>query len=174
MPAMAMARARRTTRSPRARARRLLEPGLGWRDRGTDPAERHQHLFEAIDVDGRLDLRILEESLTLLVDSGDVAARQAGSGDAVEAAADDQGAHRHALGPLDELEPGPPFDGRLDDTSPAGSLDHRIDAAVVVRDQQHPRGVWAREEDLPDEPARRQHRGVLRDTRPGTLIDRDG
>src|SRR5262249_47548172 len=173
-PAMAMARDRRTTRSPRGRAHRLLEPRLGWRDSGTDRAERHQHLFESIDVDGGLDLRILEESLTLLVDGGDVADRHAGREDAVETGADHQVAHLQVLGPLHEFEPAPPLDGSLHYASPAGSLDHGIDAAVVVRDQQHAGGVRAGEEDLPDEPARRQHRGALRDTRPGTLVDRDG
>ena len=71
---------------------------------------------------------------------------------------------------LDELEPAPAVDGAFDDAAPARALHDGVDAAVVVGHQQHARGVRARQEDLSDDAAGREHRGALRDAgrgRPG-------
>ena len=54
---------------------------------------------------------------------------------------------------LTNLSPQPAVDGPLDDAAPARALHDGVHAAVVVRHQQHARGVRARQEDLSDEAA---------------------
>src|SRR5262245_5600342 len=89
-PAMAMAVDRPTMPSPAARARRRLATGLYRRRLRRHRPERHQHLLQPVDVDGRLDLRVLEESLSLLVHRDDASDRQTLGKDAVEPGAENQ------------------------------------------------------------------------------------
>src|SRR5439155_1556321 len=79
-----------------------------------------------------------------LVHRHHLADRQALREDAVEARGDDGVADLHVLGALDELETAAVVDDALDDAARARALHEGVDAAVVVVDEEHARGVTAR------------------------------
>jgi hypothetical protein len=134
---------------------------------------RDQHLFEPVEVDERPHRGVLEEALPALVDARQLADRQAPREDPVDAGRHHDVARLEIFRPLHELEAAALGHRAFDDATGPRTLHDRVDAAVVVRDEQHAGCMGARQEDLADHSARRKDRRPFDDPVALPPVDRD-